>query len=77
MNHTNHIKNIKHKIARWLFADEVEKIDVERKAFVMAKEAVEADRDKYREWMMSRTITDAMREQLHGFDFKENGFYPS
>lgn len=66
------MNHIKHKIARWLFADEVEKIKLERESFQIVSKSMEENKETYRKWAKSRTVTDMVRERLAGFDFKEN-----
>lgn len=66
------MNHIKHKIARWLFADEVEKISLEREAFKIVSKSIKNKEEEYYKWMKSRTVTDMCRERLAGFDFKEN-----
>lgn len=67
---------IKQFLANRVFRKEYKRIEIERKAFIQAREAQEKNEKKYREFMQSRTITDLVREQLHGFDFQKqrNGF---
>ncbi len=66
------MNHIKHKIARFLFADEIKKIEIERETFKVVSKCVEDDKEMYMNWVEKRTVTDMCREKLAGFDFKEN-----
>lgn len=71
------LHRIRHHIARWLFSEEVAKVDMERQAFIAiqkdvtkSRQELEAEREEFRKWAESRTIVDAVRMMLKGFDPK-------
>lgn len=61
---------VRHAIARWLFAEEVAKVDLERTTFALLVEEQKESSRKLGEYKAGLTVTDMVREQLAGFDPK-------
>lgn len=63
-------RTLRHKIARWLFADEVAKVELERAAFIQAGRARAEAQAQYEAWANAQTIEGLVRKQLKGYDPK-------
>ena len=68
---------LRHKIARALLSEEVARVDMERRAFLEAKEGLAVSRraladeqKRFEAYKQSLTITDLVREQMKGFNPK-------
>jgi hypothetical protein len=62
------VVHIKHKIARWLLADEVAKVDMEREAFITMQGRYERLIKDFSAQTENYTIQDLTRENLKGLD---------
>lgn len=62
------INRIKHAIARYLLADEVKRVDLERESFQKISERYKANIEDFEAYKRSLTVTDLVREQLKGFN---------
>lgn len=64
----NYWVHTKHKIARWLLADEVAKVDMERQSFIAVQKQYERKIKDFNEYRKSLTVIDLVREQMKGFN---------
>ena len=64
------LKTVRHKITRFLLADEVELLQMERESFARVTKNAEEERQRFEDWAEKQTSADALRAQLKSFDPK-------